>query len=254
MSGPSEAAGFKDHFSAHAADYAAARPGYPPELFAWIASATPDLGTAWDCATGNGQAARGLAGYFERVFATDASAEQIARARPDPRIDYRVAPAESPGLAPKSVAAVTVAQAIHWFEHERFFPAVRRALRPNGLVAVWCYGLFSIDPALDELFESFYEGPVGAFWPPERRLIDERYATLEFPFEELDAPEFRMRHRWSLARVLAYLRTWSAVQRYRARNGADPVEALVPELLRRWGSEETRDVVWPLYLRAGICR
>lgn len=243
--------GFEDHFSAHAAAYSAARPGYPPELFAWIAAGATDRRCAWDCATGNGQAAVALAGHFERVVATDASPEQIANARADTRIEYRVASAENPGLAAASVDAVTVAQAVHWFDRTRFYAAARRVLRPRGLIAVWSYGLFTVAPRIDSAIADFYNGPIASFWPPERRLIDERYATLDFPFEELRGPAFRMRHRWTLAQVLAYLRTWSAVQRYIARHGIDPVETLAFELARLWGSAESRDVVWPLYLRAG---
>lgn len=206
--------GFKDHFSGHAAAYAAARPDYPPELFAWLAARAPARDSAWDCATGNGQAAVALAGHFRRVLATDASAAQIVRAAPGPgNIDYRVAPAETPGIELESVDLVTVAQAVHWFDRPRFYAAARQALRPGGLIALWSYGLFTIDPPLDELIRHFYEHVVGAYWPPERKLIDEHYATLDFPFTEVPAPAFAMEQEWDAGQALAYLRTWSAVQR-----------------------------------------
>lgn len=244
--------GFKDHFSGHAAAYSTARPGYPSGLFAWLAAQAPGRRRAWDCATGNGQAAVALADHFERVIATDASAEQIANAFADSRVEYRVAPAEEPGLTEASVDAVTVAQAVHWFDRPRFYAAVRRILRPGGLIAVWSYGLFTVDTRIDAAIADFYNGPIAPFWPPERRLTDERYVTLDFPFAEIQVPEFHMQHRWTLAQALAYLRTWSAVQHYIARNGTDPVETLAPQLARLWGGAESRDVVWPLYLRAGI--
>ena len=82
---------FKDHFSGHAADYANFRPNYPPELFDYLASISPGRELAWDCATGNGQAAVGLAAHFDEIIATDASAQQIENARPHLRISYRVA-------------------------------------------------------------------------------------------------------------------------------------------------------------------
>jgi len=44
---------------------------------------------AWDCATGNGQAAVALAGHFDKVIATDASAEKVAHAERHPRFEYR---------------------------------------------------------------------------------------------------------------------------------------------------------------------
>src|SRR5262249_40414324 len=94
---------FTDHFSSLAKQYAQFRPVYPKELFAWLAEAAPSRGLVWDCACGNGQASQGLAEYFDKVIATDASAEQIAQAEPDPKIEYRVAKAESSGLASGSV-------------------------------------------------------------------------------------------------------------------------------------------------------
>src|SRR5690625_4898861 len=140
------AAPFKDHFSGHARAYASARPTYPPELFAWLAGLAPRRALAWDCATGNGQAARMLATHFARVIATDASAEQITNAVPDPRIEYRVAAAEAPGLHANSVDLVAIAQAVHWLDRPRFYAAARTALVPEGLIAVWSYGLFTLDP------------------------------------------------------------------------------------------------------------
>ncbi|MGH8224981.1 MAG: class I SAM-dependent methyltransferase [Gammaproteobacteria bacterium] len=248
----SEPTSFKDHFSGHAAAYAEARPGYPPELFAWLADEAPKRECAWDCATGNGQAARALAEHFARVIATDASAEQVANAHPHPRIAYRVAPAESPDLEPQSVDLVTVAQAVHWFDRPRFYAAARKALVPDGLIALWSYDLLTIVPAIDAVISNFYDGSlIGPYWPPERRLVDERYATLDFPFEEIAAPDFHMRQSWTLAQVLAYLGTWSGAQRYRRAEGRDPVATIVPELQRLWGDTPQREVSWPLYLRAG---
>ena len=100
---------FKDHFSGHASGYARFRPRYPAQLFRHLASLAPGHRRAWDCATGNGQAAVALAMHFERVIATDASAQQIENAVAHERVEYRVAPAESSGLDARSIDAVTVA-------------------------------------------------------------------------------------------------------------------------------------------------
>ncbi len=242
---------FQDHFSAHAADYAAARPDYPAALFEWLADRVDGHELAWDCATGNGQAAGALARHFARVIATDASAEQIANAVPGPHVEYRVATAEAPGLGPASVDLVTVAQALHWFDRPRFYAAARSVLRPGGLIAVWCYGLFTITPSLDDCTRDFYTRVVGPDWPPERRLIDERYETLPFPFRKITPPAFRMERTWTRERVLAYLRTWSAVRRYRQREGRDPLALVADDIARLWGQQAQRRVRWPLYLRVG---
>ena len=242
---------FKDHFSAHAADYAAARPDYPAALFEWLAGQVERHRLAWDCATGNGQAARALGRHFDRVVATDASARQIANAAPRPRVEYLVATAEAPGLEPASADLVTVAQAAHWLDRPRFYDVARSVLRPGALLAVWGYGLFTIAPPLDECIRDFYTRIVGPCWPPERRLIDERYETIDFPFREITPPAFAMERDWTIDRVLAYLGTWSAVQRYREREGTDPLALIADDIARLWGQPERRRVRWPLYLRAG---
>jgi len=89
---------FKDHFSSGSDRYATYRPDYPAPLFTWLAGLCPEHESAWDCATGSGQAALGLAPHFRNVVATDASTEQVRHAQPHPRIGYRVAPAEASGL------------------------------------------------------------------------------------------------------------------------------------------------------------
>jgi SAM-dependent methyltransferase len=242
---------FQDHFSGHAAAYASHRPGYPPELFGWLAAQVPAHSLAWDCATGSGQAALGLAAQFERVVATDAAAAQLAHAGAHARVDYRVAAAEASGLAAASVDLVTVAQALHWFDLDAFYREARRVLRPGGALAVWCYGLCEVDPAIDALLGWFYRELVGPYWPPERRHIDARYADLAFPFAEQPVPAFAMRADWDRAALLAYLGTWSAVVRCRRATGTDPIAELEPRLREAWGAATVRTVRWPLAVRLG---
>jgi SAM-dependent methyltransferase len=246
---------FKDHFSGHAADYAAFRPRYPAELFQWAAALPAARSLAWDCATGNGQAAVALAGHFQRVVASDASAAQIAHAEPHPRVEYRVALAEAgeaSGLAEGAVDLVTVAQALHWFDFDRFYAEVRRVLAPGGAIAVWSYDLVRVTPEIDRLIDSLARDVVGAFWPPERRWVDERYRTLPFPFAEIAAPPFQLEESWDLPRLLAYLRTWSSATRFRAATGRDAVAEATPELAGAWGDPgQERAVRWPLSVRAG---
>src|SRR5688500_5698694 len=181
---------FKDHFSALAAAYALHRPRYPDALFDWIAAEAPGRALAWDAATGNGQAASGLAAHFARVVATDASAAQIAQAAPHPRIEYRVARAEASGLAGGEADVVTTAQALHWLDIPAFWRKVRRVLRPGGLVVVWGYALPAIEPSIDAIVDELSNRTLAADWPPERRILDDRYATVDFPFEPVTPPAF----------------------------------------------------------------
>lgn len=243
---------FKDHFSGHADDYTRYRPTYPAALFAWLAQQAPAHALAWDCATGNGQAALGLVAHFDAVVATDASANQITSATAHPRVRYAVAPAEDSGIAAHSVDLITVGQALHWFDFPAFYAEAARVLKPGGVLAAWSYGLMQVSPAVDAAVWRLYEPIVGPCWPPERRYVEEQYRTLPFPLNEIAAPAFAMEAEWTLAQLTGYLGTWSAVQRYRQERGADPLALIADELAAAWGEAEAlRHVRWPLFMRVG---
>ncbi len=240
---------FRDHFSGHAADYAAARPTYPDDLFAWLKGLPDRHDLAWDAATGNGQAAISLARYFTRVRATDASAEQIANSPDNSRIEFLVEPAETPSLADNSVDLITVAQAAHWFDLGMFFDSARRVLREGGVIAIWCYELCQISEQIDSVVKAFYNS-LEEFWPPERDHVESGYRTLHFPFAEIEVPSFRMECHWEAGRFLAYLDSWSAVRRCREATNSDPIAGLREKLRPIWG-DEAQSVVWPLAMRVG---
>lgn len=243
---------FKDHFSGASDRYAAFRPGYPAALFTWLASLCAKHDAAWDCATGSGQAAASLAPHFRTVAASDASAEQIAHARGPANVSFRVATAESSGLADASIDLVTVAQAAHWFDLPRFYTEAHRVLKPDGVTALWGYGRLVLPEGMDASFLCFYNGTVGPYWPAERALIDDGYRSLDFPFAEIAAPEFFIEAEWSLPRLMDYVSTWSAVKRYRASAGTDPLPALAAKLGPLWGEAHiARTLRWPLFLRVG---
>ena len=243
---------FQDHFSSASSDYRTYRPRYPTPLFEALAAASPHRRLAWDCATGNGQAAVALAGYFDAVVATDASAQQLSAAEVHPRVRYARAPAEASGLTSGSVSLITVAQALHWFDRPAFYAEARRVLAPGGLLAAWCYGLMEIDPAVDPLVLRFYGHTVGPFWPPERALVESGYRDIGFPFEEIALPAAHMDAYWSLEGLCGYLGTWSATLRYRSATGSDPVPGVKASLEPIWGDASARRRVrWPLAVRAG---
>jgi len=245
---------FKDYFSGHAADYSRYRPGaYPAGMFKALAALTPDRDCVWDCATGNGQAALGLAELFDRVEATDASEKQIAAAVPHPKIRYSVAPAEASALPDASVSLVTVAQALHWFDLPKFYAEVRRVAKPQALLACSCYMHCSVSPAVDAAMQRLYEGILGdAYWPPERKHVERGYADLAFPFPEIELPRFNLEVQWPLEGYVGYLRSWSATQNYIKKNGQDPVELVGEELLKAWGDPKAaRPVRWAMTIRAG---
>ncbi|HZF25181.1 MAG TPA: class I SAM-dependent methyltransferase [Steroidobacteraceae bacterium] len=243
---------FKDHFSQQARDYAAYRPGYPDALFAQLAAVTVQHQRVWDCATGNGQAAIGLAEHFAHVVATDASVQQLKNRRDHPRVDYCAGLAEAAPLADACCDLVTVAQSVHWFAFERFYAEVRRVLRPRGVLALWTYELLRVRADIDALVDHFYEKVVGPYWPPERHYIEAGYRTIPFPFEELRLPSIVLETHWRFDQVMKYLGTWSAVQRCRDATGSDPLPAVEAQLQPLWGGAEVVcNVRWPLHLRVG---
>jgi SAM-dependent methyltransferase len=240
---------FKDHFSLQSDAYRRFRPDYPATLFKWLAAQAPGSGLAIDVATGNGQAAAGLAGHFESVVAADPSAAQLAQAPAHARVEFRREAAESISVASGSADLLVAAQAAHWFDWPRFVEEARRVLRPGGVLAFWTYGNCVVSPAIDRLVADFSLDVVGPYWPRERRHVEEGYRDLAVPLPALEAPDFEMRTRWDAAAMLGYLDTWSAVRRCRARSGRDPLGLLVRPLSAAWG-EGLRDTRWPLVVRA----
>jgi len=241
---------FQDHFSTQAATYARARPTYPAALFAGLARLAPGRTLAWDAGTGNGQAAVALAEHFDRVVATEPSAAQLAEAVAHPRVAYHRSAETAPMLADASADLVTVAQAAHWFDLQKFNAEVRRVLRPGGVVVLWTYGLCHVTPAIDALVHRFYSETVGPYWPPERRHCENGYSELAFPFAERPFPDVAMELEWAPGDFAAYLRSWSAVARFRRERGFDPVTALEAELTPLWGPAP-RKISWPLSGRLG---
>jgi SAM-dependent methyltransferase len=243
---------YRDLFSWQASLYAQYRPHYPPELFAFLSSHTLGRETAWDCATGNGQAAVGLAEHFQRVVATDGSLEQLSHASPHPRVFYARSLAERASIASHSLDLVTVAQGVHWFNFDQFYQEARRVLKPGGVLAVWGYGLIRVTPEIDAIVDRFYTETVGPYWDERRILVDEGYRTLPFPFNEFQSPQIEMRSQWKLEGLVGMLMSWSAVQKYKQVHGDDPLSGIADELVNAWEDPSIeREVRWPVFMRIG---
>lgn len=244
---------FHDHFSTFANRYADFRPHYPEALFDHLATLVPREALVWDCACGNGQATHSLAARFARVIGTDASKEQIASATPGVNAEFSVAPAEQSGLPDASVGLITVAQALHWFDFDRFYAEAKRVLQPGGVLAAWSYGINTVEgETVNELVQDYYANTLGPYWPPERKLVEEGYRTIPFPFTEIPAPPVRMETRWTLGQLLGYFSSWSATNRFIKAHGRNPLEPLSEALAQAWGDVESpRLITWPLALRIG---
>jgi SAM-dependent methyltransferase len=242
-----------DHFSQVAGSYAQRRPHYPEVLFSYLGERVSGHNLAWDCAAGSGQATVPLAGYFRRVVGTDASAAMLAQAPQHPRIEYRVAPAQESGLESQSADLITVAQALHWLDLAQFYAEVDRVLRPDGVLAVWTYGIQVVeDTSIDVILQRFYHEIVGPYWPAERRHVESGYRTLDFPYPEIWSPAFEMELDWSLGDLVGYISTWSATQLFRQATHSDPIPAIARELGSVWENPRApKRVRWPLSMRIG---
>lgn len=244
----------KDYFSRQSQEYAVFRPTYPEDLYAFIFRHLKDWSSAWDCATGNGQVARYLADYFQTVYATDISQQQLDQAFTARNISYSLAPAEHTAFADNQFDLITVAQALHWFDLKSFYSEATRTAKPGGLLAVWGYGLLSIDAVIDELFLDFYNHKTGPYWDPARQLVENHYRDIPFPFETLPCPGFNITVHWTPDQFAGYLRSWSATQKYIASHGVNPVTAFMEALAEIWSIDEIKRVTFPVFLKLGIIR
>lgn len=278
---------FKDHFSAIADTYAAARPGYPEALFDVLAAHVPQRAAVWEPGCGSGQATRGLVARFARVHATDPSPQQLAQhwacvpachadspvdarhapdgspavasaafgadktgalASLDPRVTLAVEPGERTALGDRTVQLIAVAQALHWFDRPRFFAECERVLAPGGVLAAWGYPDFLVPDGLGAPIAAF-RTRIEPHWPPERAQIDARYADYEWPFPAVDAPELQLEAEWTLPQFLRYLGSMSAVARCHAATGVDAVAAHADAIAAAWGDPAVpRTIRWPLFV------
>ena len=243
---------FKDHFSLAASGYAAHRPVYPRSVAEALAARSPGTALAWDAGCGSGQLSVVLGEVFTRVVATDASAAQIAEATPHPHVEYAVARAEASGLPDGRVDCAVAAQAAHWFDLDAYYREVRRVARPGGLVALVTYAVMEVDPEIERLVEHFYWRTLDGHWPPERRLVEEGYRSLPFPFEPVEAPALALEHRWNAEQLLGYVGTWSAVQSLKKAGRGEELGQFAAAVRAAWGEPSTERLVrWPLSLRLG---
>jgi len=242
-----------DDFSGLARQYARYRPTYPDELFRYLASISSAHRLALDCATGNGQAARGLVDYFEAIIAFDLSMDQLKQASTHQKISYLAARAEAIPVERGLFDLVIVTEALHWFDPTAFYSEVKRVLKPGGIFAALAYHLLETDPDIDRIVARYYTQVLGPYWSPGIRLVEEKYQTLPFPFSEKQAPELKMETSWNLHETLGFLASWSATTRFMAINGYHPLQAIESELLAAWGNPENRRILtWPLTLKVGV--
>lgn len=240
----------KDNFSKQASAYAKFRPHYPDEMINYVVSFVQNRETGLDMATGNGQIANKLAPFFQTVYATDISENQLKNATRSENIIYKIESAEATNFDDNQFDLITVAQAVHWFKFDAFYTEIHRILKPDGIFAILGYGLFSTNPQSDKILLDFYHNIVGPYWDAERKYVDENYETIPFPLDEIETKKFSNRFEWTFEQLTGYLATWSATQHYKDKNNKNPVDLIYDELKYSWEKGD-RKVTFPLLLRIG---
>jgi ubiquinone/menaquinone biosynthesis C-methylase UbiE len=241
---------FKDYFSTQSVDYKKFRPEYPQELIEFLVAKCGKHEVAWDCATGNGQVAVKLSPYFKTVFATDASAQQIAAATHLDNVNYYVDTAEHSNLDDECIDLITVAQAAHWFNLELFYKEVQRVAKPGAVLAVWGYANHSISVDIDKVVLKLYKDILHHYWPKERFLVEQGYNDIVLPFKPIETPYFSIVKQINLHELIGYLNTWSATQLYIQKNNNNPISLIYEELSKVWGNAENiKEIKWPVFLK-----
>ncbi len=240
-------------FGRQASTYAKGRPGYPAELYNWIAANSPDTEKVWDVGTGNGQAAHALADRFAEVHATDISEDQIAAARPHPNINYTVAPAQASGLTDHWADAVTVATAVHWFADVAFWEEVKRVSKPDALFCAWTYQLPRSTAEVERDFLTPLLALIDPYWAEGNRLCMRGYSAgnLNCPFPTLDIPAFDAGADWTAEQLADFAQSWSAHLRAREDGQAETLQTLRDKLLSEYAGQ-TLPISLPLSLLA-VC-
>ncbi|MDN5214596.1 class I SAM-dependent methyltransferase [Fulvivirgaceae bacterium BMA12] len=234
----------KNLFSANSENYERFRPDYPDALYKYIFQYVRSFDQAWDCATGNGQAAKYLSTVFKQVEASDISDGQLDNAYQNFNIHYRQSPAESTPFKDNRFDLITVAQAFHWFNFEQFFREAKRVLKPGGVLAVWTYDLLKIEDRIDQAIGDFYHNVVGPYWESERKHVDRRYGDVKFPFRHVQTETFSIKKEWSLQQLIGYVQTWSSVAKYQKDHRENPVNALHDQLKQLW-THGVYEIIFP---------
>ncbi len=240
-------------FSRQAEIYRNYRPAPPSDFITYLASLAPNHDVAWDCGSGNGQVAQLLVPHFNQIEASDISLEQIEHAFQHERIRYFVAPAESSRLPSQSVDLLTIGSALHWFDFDRFYAEVNRILKPEGIIAAWCYNQFELTSELSSIFPVLqeYKQHIMKFVPTRGVWVQQHYQTIPFPFEEVEIPVFYMYKEWTLEDYVGFFKSVSGYQVLLDQGGETFLADLYHRLQVAWGNRVSYPFRWQIYARVG---
>ncbi len=241
----------KDNFSDKSDLYKQFRPAYPNELLKFLISKVSNFDSAWDCETGNGQIAKVISDRFKEVFATDISEPQLINAEKKYNLFYSKQPAEQTNFPANTFDLITVGQAVHWFNFDKFYSEVNRTLKNTGILAILGYGKLEIDSETDRVIDKLYFDILGEYWDKERKYVDENYVTIPFPFDEIKCPRFSNKYYWTPVQLFGYFETWSSVKHFINKNNKNPIDIIRTELLKTWNENISKEINFPILTRVG---
>lgn len=200
-------------FGAEAAVYERARPSYPADAVDWMLAGmeAPRAGRTVDLAAGTGKLTRLLNDRVTRVVAVEPVAGMrgvlCARGHKGPVL---AAAAEQLPFADASLDLVTVAQAFHWFEHDRAIEELRRALRVRGRLAMIWNARDRSTAWVDAVWSIMDRVEKRAPWRDHENWRDRAFTNMP-GFSELTVAEFRHEQRATPDDVVARIASVSHV-------------------------------------------
>ncbi|KAL5007423.1 hypothetical protein ScPMuIL_016229 [Solemya velum] len=246
----------------HSQLYKTFRPVYPNAVYETIASycksgLEPGMNLAVDVGCGSGQSSLPLANYFQEVVGIDVSETQIDQAPDVPGVCFRVGQAESLDfLKDNSVDLVTIAQAMHWVNTEKFYTEVNRVLKPGGSLVAYGYTIPEVDqPEAKDVIEQFFKKTLEQYWEPGRQHIHESFRKFSLPFPGwVRNDNLHMDKFWTVDEFTGYLSTASAWQSLKKVHPESDELHNIHERLQSLlfsGGEERVVFRWPIFMLMG---
>ncbi len=245
-----------EHFTAKSKAYQSIRPDYPEEIYKWLSGQTNN-NIALDICTGNGQVCKGISKYFNKVYGIDINSEQIKNAYQNNNIEYHIGTLESfikdKHIEENSIDVITIAQALHFLDIDNFFYKSKSILKSNGIIACWVYVYPTCENnEITNLLDFCYNNILNEYWEDFRKIANNKYKNINFPFEELHIPnEYKFIEKiWNKTQLLEFMNTWTAVSKALQITGKNPIESIMDKLNNIW-IDETYKFTFELYFRCG---
>jgi SAM-dependent methyltransferase len=152
--------------------YIKGRPYYHPlviERIKRFLSLAKPLPRALDACCGTGLSSIALKEMAREIVGVDASAEMIALAEKDAGIEYFVASAEQLPFAEDEFDLITISQAFHWLDREKFLTEAARVLRAGCWLVVYDNYFSSVMEENAEFQRWYREDYLRKYPPPPRK-------------------------------------------------------------------------------------